>query len=172
MFLRSSKQSTVCLRFKDSRSSTLDGDPYILLDNGTLEIRIAQTRHSGKYTCAARNILGIYENHVSLEVKGEFSFSQWWAWECTQHWTAGYIAMWVQLCFDLCFDDLRCQVFTVPLPSEPTRILRQPEYKVVQRGGSVVFECKVTHDKSLTPIMTWLKDDGELPDDERSERFF
>lgn len=55
------------------------------------------------------------------------------------------------------------------LPSEPTRILKQPEYKVVQRGRSVVFECKVKHDPSLIPTMTWLKDDGELPDDERSE---
>ncbi|XP_041852861.1 neuronal cell adhesion molecule-like isoform X15 [Melanotaenia boesemani] len=105
--------------FKDSRSSTLDGDPFILHDNGTLEIRVAQTQNSGKYTCVARNILGIYENHVYLEVK------------------------------------------------EPTRILKQPEYKVVQRGRSVVFECKVKHDTTLIPTMTWLKDDGELPDDER-----
>ncbi|XP_029289194.1 LOW QUALITY PROTEIN: neuronal cell adhesion molecule-like [Cottoperca gobio] len=105
--------------FKDSRSSTLDGDPYIVHDNGTLEIHVAQARNSGKYTCVARNILGIYENHVYLEVK------------------------------------------------EPTRILKQPEYKVVQRGKSVVFECKVKHDASLIPTMTWLKDDGELPDDER-----
>uniref|UniRef100_A0A3B4VLH3 Neuronal cell adhesion molecule n=1 Tax=Seriola dumerili TaxID=41447 RepID=A0A3B4VLH3_SERDU len=107
--------------FKDSRSSTLDGDPYILHDNGTLEIHIAQSRNSGKYTCVARNTLGIYENHVYLEVK------------------------------------------------EPTWILRQPEYKEIQRGRSVVFECKVKHDPSLIPTMTWLKDDGELPDDERSE---
>uniref|UniRef100_A0A671Y451 Neuronal cell adhesion molecule-like n=1 Tax=Sparus aurata TaxID=8175 RepID=A0A671Y451_SPAAU len=107
--------------FKDSRSSTLDGDPYIHHDNGTLEIQVAQAVNSGKYTCVARNILGIYENHIYLEVK------------------------------------------------EPTRILKQPEYKVVQRGRSVVFECKVKHDPSLIPTMTWLKDDGELPDDERSE---
>ncbi|XP_060932052.1 neuronal cell adhesion molecule-like isoform X7 [Limanda limanda] len=105
--------------FKDSRSSTLDGDPYIQHDNGTLEIHTAQARNSGKYTCAARNMLGIFENHVYLEVK------------------------------------------------EPTRILKQPEYKVVQRGRSVVFECKVKHDPTLVPTMTWLKDDGELPDDER-----
>ncbi|XP_040894023.1 neuronal cell adhesion molecule-like isoform X1 [Toxotes jaculatrix] len=105
--------------FKESRSSTLDGDPYIQLDNGTLEIHIAQAQNSGKYTCVAGNTLGIYENHVYLEVK------------------------------------------------EPTRILKQPEYKVVQRGRSVVFECKVKHDPSLIPTMTWLKDDGELPDDER-----
>ncbi|XP_041794435.1 neuronal cell adhesion molecule-like isoform X2 [Chelmon rostratus] len=105
--------------FKDSRSSTLDGDPYILHDNGTLEIHIAQAHNSGRYTCVARNSIGIYENHIFLEVK------------------------------------------------EPTRILKQPEYKVVQRGRSVVFECKVKHDPSLVPTMTWLKDDGELPDDER-----
>ncbi|KAM3610036.1 uncharacterized protein V6R79_024330 [Siganus canaliculatus] len=105
--------------FKDSRSSTLDGDPYILHNNGTLEVHVAQTHNSGKYTCVASNSLGIFENHVYLEVK------------------------------------------------EPTRILKQPEYKVVQRGRSVVFECKVKHDPSLSPTMTWLKDDGELPDDER-----
>ena len=51
--------------------------------------------------------------------------------------------------------------------SEPTRILKQPEYKVVQRGMSAAFECKVKHDPSLIPTMTWLKDNGELPDDER-----
>uniref|UniRef100_A0A673BVY7 Neuronal cell adhesion molecule-like n=1 Tax=Sphaeramia orbicularis TaxID=375764 RepID=A0A673BVY7_9TELE len=100
--------------FKDSRASTLDGDPYILHDNGTLEIHVAQMHNSGKYTCVARNTLGISENHVYLEVK------------------------------------------------EPTRILKQPEYKIVQRGRSVVFECKVKHDPSLIPTMTWLKDDGEL----------
>ncbi len=50
---------------------------------------------------------------------------------------------------------------------EPTRILKQPEYKVVQRGMSAAFECKVKHDPSLIPTMTWLKDNGELPDDER-----
>uniref|UniRef100_A0A8C1PM05 Neural cell adhesion molecule L1 n=1 Tax=Cyprinus carpio TaxID=7962 RepID=A0A8C1PM05_CYPCA len=50
---------------------------------------------------------------------------------------------------------------------EPTRILRPPEYRVVQRNRDVVFECKAKHDPSLVPTMTWLKDDGELPDDER-----
>lgn len=58
-------------RFKDSRSSTLVGDPYINHDNGTLEIHTAQPHNSGKYTCVAGNNLGIYENHVYLEVKGE-----------------------------------------------------------------------------------------------------
>uniref|UniRef100_A0A672R5R9 Neuronal cell adhesion molecule n=1 Tax=Sinocyclocheilus grahami TaxID=75366 RepID=A0A672R5R9_SINGR len=55
----------------------------------------------------------------------------------------------------------------VSLPSEPTRILRPPEYREVQRNRDVVFECKAKHDPSLVPTMTWLKDDGELPDDER-----
>ncbi|XP_071008644.1 neuronal cell adhesion molecule-like isoform X8 [Oncorhynchus clarkii lewisi] len=105
--------------FKDSRSSTLDGDPYVLHENGTLEIHVAQALNSGKYTCVARNSLGISENHVYLEVK------------------------------------------------EPTRILKQPEYMVVQRNRNVVFECKVKHDPSLIPTMTWVKDNGELPDDER-----
>nr|XP_043891441.1 neuronal cell adhesion molecule-like isoform X23 [Solea senegalensis] len=105
--------------FKDSRSSTLVGDPYILHDNGTLEIHKAQARNAGKYTCVARNNLGIYENHVYLEVK------------------------------------------------EPTRILKQPEYKVIQRYKSAVLECKVKHDPTLVPTMSWLKDDDELPDDER-----
>ncbi|TNN00337.1 hypothetical protein fugu_011583 [Takifugu bimaculatus] len=105
--------------FKESRSSTMDSQAYITHTNGTLEMRTAQAHNSGKYTCVASNSLGIYENHVYLQVK------------------------------------------------EPTRILKQPEYKVVQRGRSVVFECKVKHDPTLTPTITWLKDDGELPDDER-----
>ncbi|KAL2103118.1 hypothetical protein ACEWY4_002286 [Coilia grayii] len=50
---------------------------------------------------------------------------------------------------------------------EPTRILAQPRYKVVQRDGRAVFECKVKHDPSLIPTMIWLKDDGDLPDDDR-----
>ncbi|KAK6317846.1 hypothetical protein J4Q44_G00111370 [Coregonus suidteri] len=105
--------------FKDSQSSTLEGDPYLLHENGTLEIYVAQALNSGQYTCVARNTLGIAENHVYLEVK------------------------------------------------EPTRILKQPEYKVSQRNRNVVFECKVKHDPTLIPTMTWLKDNGELPDDER-----
>ena len=35
----------------------------------------------------------------------------------------------------------------------------------------MVFECKVKHDTTLFPTMTWLKDDGELPDDERLQLF-
>uniref|UniRef100_A0A8C2GHS9 Neuronal cell adhesion molecule a n=1 Tax=Cyprinus carpio TaxID=7962 RepID=A0A8C2GHS9_CYPCA len=52
---------------------------------------------------------------------------------------------------------------------EPTRILRQPEYKVVQRNGMAEFECKVKHDPTLFPSMIWLKDNMELPDDSRFE---
>lgn len=35
---------------------------------------------------------------------------------------------------------------------------------------SALFECKVKHDPSLIPTMTWLKDNGELPDHERYDR--
>ncbi|XP_061084989.1 neuronal cell adhesion molecule-like isoform X25 [Conger conger] len=107
--------------FKDSQTSILDGDPYVLHKNGTLEIHVAQTLNSGKYTCVAMNSLGKKENNVFLEVK------------------------------------------------EPTRILKQPEYKMVRANEHAHFECKVKHDPSLTPNMIWLKDDGELPDDERFE---
>uniref|UniRef100_A0A667Y1Y1 Neural cell adhesion molecule L1 n=1 Tax=Myripristis murdjan TaxID=586833 RepID=A0A667Y1Y1_9TELE len=105
--------------FKDVKTSIQNGDPYVIHENGTLEIHVAQKLNSGKYTCIATNTLGIRENHVYLEVK------------------------------------------------EPTRILKQPEYKVVQRNMNAMFECKVKHDPSLIPTMTWLKDNGELPDDER-----
>ncbi|XP_053717703.1 neuronal cell adhesion molecule a isoform X1 [Synchiropus splendidus] len=107
--------------FKDSKISIKTGDAYVIHENGTLEVHVAQPAHSGKYTCIATNDLGVKENHVHLEVK------------------------------------------------EPTRILKQPEYKVVQRGMDAVFECQVKHDPSLVPTVTWLKDSGELPDDERFE---
>uniref|UniRef100_A0A665TGQ1 Neuronal cell adhesion molecule a n=1 Tax=Echeneis naucrates TaxID=173247 RepID=A0A665TGQ1_ECHNA len=107
--------------FKDSKTSIKNGDPFVIHENGTLEISVAQPVNSGKYTCTATNNLGFKENHVFLEVK------------------------------------------------EPTRIMKQPEYKVVQKGMSASFECKVKHDPSLIPTMTWLKDNGELPDDERFE---
>lgn len=69
---RFSHRYTLCLsRFKDSRSSMLDGDPYVFHKNGTLEIHVSQAVNSGKYTCVARNNLGISENHVYLEVKGQ-----------------------------------------------------------------------------------------------------
>lgn len=41
-------------------------------NNGTLEIPVAQALNIGKYTCVATNSLGIAENHVYLEVKGEY----------------------------------------------------------------------------------------------------
>ncbi|XP_045434521.1 neuronal cell adhesion molecule isoform X12 [Pipistrellus kuhlii] len=50
---------------------------------------------------------------------------------------------------------------------DPTRIIKQPEYAVVQRGSTVSFECKVKHDHTLIPTVTWLKDHGELPSDGR-----
>ncbi|XP_039524063.1 neuronal cell adhesion molecule a isoform X7 [Pimephales promelas] len=52
---------------------------------------------------------------------------------------------------------------------EPTQILKQPGYKVVQRNSMAVFECKVKHDPTLFPSMIWLKDNEELPDDTRFE---
>lgn len=62
---------------------------------------------------------------------------------------------------------MKCNHICVYCPSEPTRILAQPEYMVVQRNRKAVFECKVKHDPTLIPTMNWLKDNGELPDDER-----
>ncbi|XP_038608504.1 neuronal cell adhesion molecule isoform X30 [Tachyglossus aculeatus] len=50
---------------------------------------------------------------------------------------------------------------------DPTRIIKPPEYQVVQRAGSVSFECRVKHDPTLMPTISWLKDDNELPNDER-----
>ncbi len=58
-------------RFKDSQTSVKDGDHYVIHENGTLEILVAQPVNSGKYTCIATNDLGIRENHVYLEVKGQ-----------------------------------------------------------------------------------------------------
>ncbi|XP_064278488.1 neuronal cell adhesion molecule isoform X4 [Passer domesticus] len=50
---------------------------------------------------------------------------------------------------------------------DPTMIIKQPEYKVIQRYGQVSFECIIKHDSTLLPTVTWLKDNDELPDDER-----
>ncbi|XP_026723865.1 neuronal cell adhesion molecule isoform X11 [Athene cunicularia] len=50
---------------------------------------------------------------------------------------------------------------------DPTMIIKQPEYKVIQRYGQVSFECIIRHDSTLLPTVIWLKDNDELPDDER-----
>ncbi|KAM6095464.1 neuronal cell adhesion molecule isoform 20-T22 [Chlamydotis macqueenii] len=50
---------------------------------------------------------------------------------------------------------------------DPTMIIKQPEYKVIQRYGQVSFECIIKHDSTLLATVIWLKDNGELPDDER-----
>lgn len=57
-------------RFKDGQTNIKNSDPYVIHENGTLEINMAQPVHSGKYTCTATNNLGFKENHVFLEVKG------------------------------------------------------------------------------------------------------
>ncbi|XP_041440993.1 neuronal cell adhesion molecule L homeolog isoform X11 [Xenopus laevis] len=50
---------------------------------------------------------------------------------------------------------------------DPTMIIKQPEYRVIQRYGSAHFECRVKHDPTLKPVVLWLKDDSELLNDER-----
>ncbi|XP_077194678.1 neuronal cell adhesion molecule isoform X28 [Paroedura picta] len=50
---------------------------------------------------------------------------------------------------------------------EPTMIIKQPEYKMIQRNGQVSFECTIKYDPTLIPTVTWLKDSGELSNDER-----
>ncbi|XP_048404875.1 neuronal cell adhesion molecule a isoform X14 [Stegostoma tigrinum] len=52
---------------------------------------------------------------------------------------------------------------------DPTTILKQPLYQSVQTMGTAVFECKVKHDPSLSPTIIWLKNNEELPDDERHQ---
>ncbi|XP_049993320.1 neuronal cell adhesion molecule isoform X4 [Alexandromys fortis] len=105
--------------FKGTKGSALHEDIYVLHDNGTLEIPVAQKDSTGTYTCVARNKLGMAKNEVHLEIK------------------------------------------------DPTRIIKQPEHAVVQRGSKVSFECKVKHDHTLIPTIVWLKDHGELPSEER-----
>uniref|UniRef100_A0A8C8ZPL2 Neuronal cell adhesion molecule n=1 Tax=Prolemur simus TaxID=1328070 RepID=A0A8C8ZPL2_PROSS len=105
--------------FKGAKGSALHEDIYVLHENGTLEIPVAQKDSTGTYTCVARNKLGMAKNEVHLEIK------------------------------------------------DPTRIIKQPEYAVVQRGNTVSFECKVKHDHTLIPTVIWLKDNSELPSDER-----
>ncbi|XP_007980781.1 neuronal cell adhesion molecule isoform X25 [Chlorocebus sabaeus] len=105
--------------FKGAKGSALHEDIYVLHENGTLEIPVAQKDSTGTYTCVARNKLGMAKNEVHLEIK------------------------------------------------DPTWIIKQPEYAVVQRGSMVSFECKVKHDYTLTLTVLWLKDNRELPSDER-----
>ncbi|XP_045421376.1 neuronal cell adhesion molecule isoform X21 [Lemur catta] len=105
--------------FKGAKGSALHEDIYVLHENGTLEIPVAQKDSTGTYTCVARNKLGMAKNEVHLEIK------------------------------------------------DPTRIIKQPEYAVVQRGNTVSFECEVKHDHTLIPTVIWLKDNSELPSDER-----
>ncbi|XP_006774920.1 PREDICTED: neuronal cell adhesion molecule [Myotis davidii] len=105
--------------FKGTKGSALREDTYVLHENGTLEIPVAQKDSTGTYTCVARNKLGMAKNEVRLEIK------------------------------------------------DPTRIIKQPKYAVVQRGSTVSFECKVKHDHTLIPTVIWLKDNGELPSDGR-----
>ncbi|XP_042322745.1 neuronal cell adhesion molecule isoform X12 [Sceloporus undulatus] len=50
---------------------------------------------------------------------------------------------------------------------EPTVIIKEPEHKIVQRTGQVSFECIIKHDSTLISTVTWLKDNNELPNDER-----
>uniref|UniRef100_A0A3B4A423 Ig-like domain-containing protein n=1 Tax=Periophthalmus magnuspinnatus TaxID=409849 RepID=A0A3B4A423_9GOBI len=52
---------------------------------------------------------------------------------------------------------------------EPTRIVRAPEHQSVVRGSTVRFDCKVKFDPSLTPSVTWTKDDEPLHLGWRSE---
>uniref|UniRef100_A0A3P9K2K3 Neural cell adhesion molecule L1 n=1 Tax=Oryzias latipes TaxID=8090 RepID=A0A3P9K2K3_ORYLA len=67
---------------------------------------------------------------------------------------------------------LDCSSFGSPIPTiswMAGSALRMVISITPALGMSARFDCKVKHDKSLIPIMTWLKDRGELPDDERFE---
>ena len=66
-----SPQPSFSPRFKGSTTAIQNLDPYVIHENGTLEIHTAQPLNSGRYTCIATNALGIKENHVQLEVKGQ-----------------------------------------------------------------------------------------------------
>uniref|UniRef100_A0A4W3II53 Neuronal cell adhesion molecule a n=1 Tax=Callorhinchus milii TaxID=7868 RepID=A0A4W3II53_CALMI len=52
---------------------------------------------------------------------------------------------------------------------DPTTIIKQPEYQSVEKLGTAVFECQVKHDPTLLPIIIWLKNGEELPDDNRPD---
>lgn len=71
-------------RFKGAKGSALREDNYVLHENGTLEIPVAQKDSVGTYVCVARNKLGTAKNEVHLEIKGKaevmklfFSSSMW-----------------------------------------------------------------------------------------------
>lgn len=70
-FFQSSHPLYFLCRFKNRQTSIKNDDSYVIHENGTLEINVAQPINSGKYTCIATNNLGIKENHVFLEVKGQ-----------------------------------------------------------------------------------------------------
>ncbi|XP_006859344.1 PREDICTED: neuronal cell adhesion molecule isoform X6 [Chrysochloris asiatica] len=55
--------------FKGTKGSALREDIYVLHENGTLEIPVAQKDSTGLYTCVARNKLGMTKNEVQLEIK-------------------------------------------------------------------------------------------------------
>uniref|UniRef100_A0A8D2MI30 Neuronal cell adhesion molecule n=1 Tax=Zonotrichia albicollis TaxID=44394 RepID=A0A8D2MI30_ZONAL len=52
---------------------------------------------------------------------------------------------------------------------DPTMIIKQPEYKVIQRYGQVSFECIIKHDSTLLPTVTWLKDNDELNEEKKKD---
>ncbi|KAG7251726.1 hypothetical protein CRUP_037518, partial [Coryphaenoides rupestris] len=55
------------ITFKDSTQAIQSADPYVIHENGSLEIDVAQQTNGGRYTCIATNALGIRENHVLLQ---------------------------------------------------------------------------------------------------------
>uniref|UniRef100_A0A673L3Q6 Neural cell adhesion molecule L1 n=1 Tax=Sinocyclocheilus rhinocerous TaxID=307959 RepID=A0A673L3Q6_9TELE len=118
-------------------------DPSRRVEGDTLIFSEVQTGSSAVYQCNASNQYGYLLSNAFVNVLGERIRNK-------KH---------------VCSRENNNHIYLEV--KEPTRILRPPEYRVVQRNRDVVFECKAKHDPSLVPTMTWLKDDGELPDDER-----